>query len=95
MPQAAEDVVVPPLDYDFDYAEGSPRGSYESDGYDRQSIAPSVEEVKKGFREDDGDRFALMTAHLFQRAKAKFWFEAEGVIGMGTVSIRMDKGHYK
>jgi hypothetical protein len=90
-----EDLPVDELEYEYDYpAEGSQHGSYDSEGYDRQSIAPSVQEVKK-IRGDEGDRFALMTAHLYQRASAKCWFEADGVVGMGIVSIRMDKGHYK
>lgn len=44
---------------------------------------------------EGGDKYALMTAHLYQRAQSSGWFKSKKVVGMGVVSIRMRRRQYK
>lgn len=82
--------------------------SFDDDNYDRQSIAPSYltsaarsAAALPGDDSDDederegGDKYALMTAHLYQRAQSLGWFKSKKVLGMGVVSIRIKKNLFK
>lgn len=56
------------------------------------------DQEEEGYDEEDGeegDKYALMTAHLYQEAQSLGWFKSKKVLGMGAVSIRMGKRQYK
>jgi hypothetical protein len=93
-----------------DYNDDERRLSFDADEeYDRQSIAPSYltsaagqsAAALPGDDSDDederegGDKYALMTAHLYQRAQSLGWFKSKKVLGMGVVSIRIKKNLFK
>lgn len=94
----------------YDYNDDDRRLSFDADEeYDRQSIAPSYltsaagqsAAALPGDDSDDederegGDKYALMTAHLYQRAQSLGWFKSKKVLGMGVVSIRIKKNLFK
>jgi hypothetical protein len=85
------------------------RNSFDSLGQgDSNSMQPSYLESNPGNvdlgmsdgedDEDDnegGDKYALMTQHLYQRAQNAGWFKSKKINGMGIVSIRMKRRQYK
>jgi len=69
----------------------SARGTrYDEDDRRSEGEDDSEEEDAEG-----GDKYALMTAHLYQRAQSSGWFKSKKVVGMGVVSIRMRRRQYK
>lgn len=96
-------------DNDDDYSPSfHSRASFDSlEAGDQNSMQPSYLESTPGNvnldhsdEEDDddnegGDKYALMTQHLYSRAKNQGWFRSKKIAGMGIVSIRMKRRQYK
>ena len=96
------------LDYEPSFAASRQSFDDGASDFDRKSIAPSYLTSVQGTNYQDdsdneseaedgegGDKYALMTAHLYHRAQRQGWFKSKKVIGMGVVSIRMKRRQYK
>lgn len=94
--------------YDDNHHHGGSQASFEEEDYDRRSIAPSYltsaaqsmgalpgDDSDDEDEREGGDKYALMTAHLYQRAQSLGWFKSKKVLGMGVVSIRIKKNLFK
>lgn len=87
------------------YEESFVSSRHSDDYADRRSIAPSYLTSALGTSrdrdsdddsdEEGADKYSLMTAHLHQRAQGQGWFKSKRAAGMGAVSVRIKRRHYR